>query len=246
MLQHKSLENQYVGRHACTSIGSVTADWAVNTRVGSIACSLSCGTYGDACVPCHGRKEALPRRAEPRAHITLSPNFWPLLSCFRAIVRGDVPLAAITESDNQETVFRRQQRFQFPVEPLHLAYCETATNAPVDAYHTRAVFVDDTPALRLGNVVTNYVPMFRFSHTCSASVGLPRSAQRLASMEFALWLHRKRIRAKSPPSFIHSFSKAHLQLDQACIGQRMPNDRMLPLVCLTAFVNLDEFLLTGL
>ena len=76
----------------------------------------------------------------PTSHYLKTSGLY--LPCFRAIVRGDVPLAAITESDNQETVFRRQQRFQFPVEPLHLAYCETATKDTVlaDAYHTRAVF----------------------------------------------------------------------------------------------------------
>src|SRR5262249_43307214 len=94
---------------------------------------------------------------------------------FRAIVRGDVPLAAIAEPENQETVCRRQQRFQLPVEPLHLAYGKTTTKDAVLQTPPVPVqlFVDSTPALRFGNIITNYVPMFRFSHTCSASSSVP-------------------------------------------------------------------------
>jgi hypothetical protein len=57
--------------------------------------------------------QAMGRRRGRRVEQSLVPTSHYLktsglyLPCFRAVVRGDVPLAAIAEPDNQETVFRR-------------------------------------------------------------------------------------------------------------------------------------------
>ena len=75
------------------------------------------------------RRRRVEQSLVPTSHYFKTSGLY--LPGFRAIVRGDVPLAAIAEPDNQETVFRCQQRFQFPVEPLHLTYCETATKDAV-------------------------------------------------------------------------------------------------------------------
>src|SRR5437016_5917077 len=80
-------------------------------------------------------------------------TFGLYLPCFGAIVRGNVPLAAIAKPENQETVFRSQHCFQFPVEPLHLAHRQTAAKDAVLQTPSIPVqlFIDDTPALRFGN-----------------------------------------------------------------------------------------------
>jgi len=88
----------------------------------------------------------------PTSHYLKTSGLY--LPGFRAIVRGHMPLATIAEPENQETVFRCQQRFQFPVEPLHLAYGETATKDAVLQTPPVPVelFVDSTPALRFGGI----------------------------------------------------------------------------------------------
>jgi hypothetical protein len=75
------------------------------------------------------RRRRVKQSLMPTSHYLKTSGLY--LPGFRAIVRGDVPLTAVAEPDNQETVFRRQQRFQFPVEPLHLTYCEAATKDAV-------------------------------------------------------------------------------------------------------------------
>jgi len=75
------------------------------------------------------RRRRVEQSLVPTSHYLKTSGLY--VPGFRAIVRGDVPLAAIAEPDNQETVFRRQQCFQFPVEPLHLTDCETATKDAV-------------------------------------------------------------------------------------------------------------------
>jgi hypothetical protein len=77
---------------------------------------------------------------------------------------GDMPLTAIAQPDDQEAVFRRHQRFQLPMEPLHLAHRQTTAKNAI--LQTPAVpvqrFVDGTPTLWLGNVVTDDIPMLGF------------------------------------------------------------------------------------
>ena len=100
-----------------------------------------------------GRKRRrIEQNPMPTSHYLKTSGLY--LPGFRAIVGGDVPLAAITEPDNQESVFSRQQCFQFPVQPLHLAYGETATKDAVLQTPPVPVelFVDSTPALRFGGI----------------------------------------------------------------------------------------------
>ena len=71
---------------------------------------------------------AMDRKRHRRTEQNLVPTshdlktFGLYVPCFGAIVRGNVPLAAIAKPHNQETVVRSQHRFQFPMESLHLAH----------------------------------------------------------------------------------------------------------------------------
>ena len=113
---------------------------------------------------------------------------------FRSIMQSHMALANFAKAQNQQTIFGRiQQLFEFPAQFFYLPARQSAAKDRILKSPTVSIqlLIDFSPALRLGNVVTDHVPLLCFHNTMQAR--RPRS-------QYSTQSH-----ARKQATFVHPF-----------------------------------------